>query len=126
MGEITEAGYQSMREFAFSAHTVPNQWDYIALYDSSQSEVVRVSITGDSRFYWTDLDGDEVGTVQGEVSGNDSDIPTDGTTIEYTAIWDSATGGRQITQLEQVASMTFNQTGDAMNVTHNVQIPQIV
>lgn len=126
MGEITEAGYQSMREFAFSAHTVPNQWDYIALYDSSQSEVIRVSITGDSRFYWTDLDGDEVGTVQGEVSGNDSDIPTDGTTIEYTAIWDSATGGRQITQLEQVASMTFNQTGDAMNVTHNVQIPQIV
>ena len=126
MSEITEDGYQSLREFAFSAHTVPNQWDYIAIYDSSKNEVIRVSITGDSRFNWTDLDGDYVGIVSGEIQGSDTDIPTDGTTIEYVALHDSATGGRQITQLEQVSPLTITGGGDAMNISHSIEIPKIL
>lgn len=126
MSEITEDGYQSLRELACAAHTLPNRWDYLAIYDSNIDEVTRVSVTNDSRFYWDDLDGDSILQVRGEVTGSDSDIPTDGTKLTYVAMWDSATGGRQITHEEQVAGLTFNQTGDKMDITHNIELPQVI
>lgn len=125
MTEITEEAYQSLREFAFSAHPIPNQWDYIALYDTNKDEVIRVSITNDDRFTWDDLDGDAVGQIIGSIRGSDSDIPTDGTTISYAAVHDSASGGRRITELEQIPDTKFNGNGVGLDLTHNIEIPVV-
>ena len=116
MGEIRTEGYQSLRDF------IVTEWDYIELYDDTGSSVTRVSVSGDSRFQWQDLDGDNILQVYGEVSGTDSDIPL-GTDLTYAALWDAASGGNQITQLEKYATHPINQAGDGMKLTHNVEVP---
>lgn len=116
MGEIRTEGYQSLRDFIIT------EWDYIELYDGNQNAVTRVSVSGDSRFAWQDIDGDSILQVYGEVSGTDSDIPLD-TDLTYAALWDAASGGKQITPLEQYATQVINQEGDGMKLTHNVAVP---
>jgi hypothetical protein len=126
MSEITKEGYQSIREFAVSSYSTPNEWDYLALYDSDKNEITRVSITSDSRFSWSDLDEDNVSSITGTIKGSDSDIPTDGTTVEYLALHDSASGGRQITPLQSVAPRTFTSETDEWSFVPNVEIPRVL
>jgi hypothetical protein len=125
MGELLTSGYQTIRDFANSSNTTPNSWDYIELYDDSQNAVTRVSITGDARCQWLDVDGDSVLKVEFDVTGSDGDIPLP-TTIQYTALFNdtSANNGKQITALEQFAQATLNQSGDNVTITHTVNIPQ--
>lgn len=124
MAEITADGYQSLKDFVVSTTAVPNDWDHIALYDDAASEVTRLEISTDSRADWVDLDGDPIVAVEVRVSGSDSDIPQP-TTFEYAAIFDdtAANSGRQVTQMEQYATRTIDQDGDAITVTHTVEIP---
>lgn len=126
MTEITEDGYRSIIEYAISSYSTPPDWDYLTLYDSNKNEITRVSITGDSRFSWSDLDSDNVSSITGTIKGSDSDIPTDGTTVEYLAIHDSASGGRQITPLQPVAPRTFTSETDEWSFVHNVEIPRVL
>jgi hypothetical protein len=123
MAELTSEGYQSLRDFAVSATTIPNEWDFIEIYDDTGSAVTRVSITGDSRCQWTDVDGDAILKVEFDVTASDSDISYP-VTLSSSAIWDSSSGGRQITAKELMADATFNQGGDNVTVTHTVEIPQ--
>lgn len=122
MAEITSAGYQTFRDFLNSSATTPSEWDYIEIYDDTQSAITRVSITGDSRCQWLDVDGDPILQVEFVVTGSDSDI-TLPVVIEYSAIWNAASGGTQCTTKEQFAQATFNQSGDSVTITHNVEIP---
>lgn len=123
MGELTTAGYQSLRDFANSSASIPNEWDYIELYDENSSAVTRVSITSDSRCQWLDVDGDNILKIEFDVTGSDSDIPLP-TQLESSAIWDAASGGSQISQKEQFATTIINQSGDNVTITHSVKIPQ--
>lgn len=124
MAEVTEDAYQSIREFVVSEHSNPNEWDYITVYDDSEDEVTRIQISDDDRFDWVDLDGDRTVTVEGEITGSDSDIPTDGTTIEYVALHDSDSDGRRLTEITQVSALEFNQDGDTMEIEFPVEIPR--
>lgn len=126
MTEVREDAYQSVREFVVSTVANPPSWDYLALYDDTGTEVTRISVSGDSRFSWTDIDGDNTVTIRGDIRGSDSDIPTGGTTITHAAVWDSSSGGRQITYKEQFGALTFNQDSDEMRVKHHIQIPQVL
>lgn len=125
MVEILTAGYQSIRDFVNSSATIPNEWDYIAVYDDTGSEVTRVSITGDSRCQWLDADGDNVLKIEFDITGSDSDISLP-VTLEQSAVWDdtSANSGNQISAKESFASATLNQSGDNVVVTHTINIPQ--
>lgn len=123
MSELTADAYQSLRDFAVSATTIPNEWDFIEIYDDTGSAVTRVSITGDSRCQWLDIDGDAILKVEFDVTASDSDISYP-VTIDSAAIWDSSSGGRQITAKESFAQATFNQDGDNVTVTHTIEIPQ--
>lgn len=125
MAELTSGGYQSLKDFVNSSTVVPNDWDYIEIYDDSQTAVTRVSITGDSRCQWLDADGDKTLKVEFVVTGSDSDISLP-VTLEYSAIFDdtSANSGRQITPKEQFATATLNQNGDTVTITHSIDIPQ--
>jgi len=125
MTELTTDGYQSLREFAVSAHTAPNQWDYIGLYDQFEDEYARIQISSSNNLTWTDLDGDNIVTISGEITGGNENIPLGDTTVRYLAVHDSATGGRQISKRNQIAPFVFNQPGDIMNVTLNIEMPRL-
>lgn len=122
MSEITSDGYQSLREFVVSDLPTPADWDYLALYDETKSEWGRISISGDSRFSWTDLDGDAVIEITGTIQGDDSDI-TLTQIFQYSAVYDSATGGRRVTEIEQFPQAVLNQPGDDVTVTHTIELP---
>lgn len=122
MGELTDSAYQSLIKFACSGLTTGNQWGYIELYDENKSQVTRVSVTNDSRFSWTDLDGDETFAVDGTIAGSDTDIPQ-GTTIEYVALWDASSGGNQLTKKEHLTPQTFSRDKDTMDITLTLKIP---
>ena len=123
MAELTSDAYQSIRDFVNSSTGVPNDWDYIELYDDASNAVTRVSITGDGRCQWLDVDGDKTLQIEFDVTGSDGDIPIP-TTLKYSAIWDSSTGGYRTTEKEQMAEAVFNQNGDNVVVTHSIDIPQ--
>jgi len=123
MAELTSDAYQSIKDFVNSSKGVPNDWDYIELYDDASNAVTRVSITGDGRCQWLDVDGDKTLQIEFDVTGSDGDIPIP-TTLKYSAVWDSASGGRQITVKEQFAEAVINQSGDNVVITHSIDIPQ--
>jgi len=123
MAELTSDAYQSIRDFVNSSTGVPNDWDYIELYDDVSNPVTRVSITGDGRCQWLDEDGDKTLQIEFDVTGSDGDIPVP-TTLKYSAVWDSASGGRQITVREQFAEAVINQSGDNVVITYSIDIPQ--
>ena len=119
MAELTSQAYQSIRKFVNSS----TGWDYIELYDDAGNAVTRVSINGDSRCQWLDEDGDKTLQIEFDVTGTDGDIPIP-TTLKYSAIWDSLSGGRQITVKEQFAEAVINQSDDNVVITHSIDIPQ--
>ena len=123
MAELTSDAYQSIRDFVNSSTGVPNDWDYIELYDDASNAVTRVSITGDGRCQWLDVDGDKTLQIEFDVTGSDGDIPVP-TTLKHSAVWDSESGGRQITVKEQFAEAVINQSGDNVVITHSIDIPQ--
>ena len=117
MSELTDSGYQSIREY------VQNNWSHIEIYDDAKNAITRVDIDGDVRCQWKDLDSDKTLQVEFSVTGSDGDIPIP-TTLKYSAIWDSSTGGYRTTEKEQMAEAVFNQNGDNVVVTHSIDIPQ--
>lgn len=124
MAEISADGYQSLKDFFVSAIATPPDWDYIALYDDTTSEVLRASISGDSRASWTDLDGDSVVTVTITIEGADADVPQP-TTFEYSALYDDteANGGRRLTAIEQFSPVTIDSDSDDLTVEHTIEVP---
>lgn len=127
MSEITAAGYQNIKDSLNSSVADSPDWDYIEIYDDSATPaaVTRVSITGDARCQWLDVDGDNVLQVEFVVKGSDADIALP-VTLQHSAIWDdtAANNGEQMTVKEQFAEATLNQSGDMVTLTHTVNIPQ--
>lgn len=123
MSELTTAGYQTLRDYINSSNATPGAWDYIEVYDDTDTAVTRVSVSGDARCQWLDVDGDNVLKVEFDITGGDSDI-TLPVTLEKSALWNAATGGSQCTQKEQFAQATLNQSGDNVTITHTVNVPQ--
>lgn len=124
MAEITEAGYQTVRDFINSDTATPNTWDYIALYDDSQNEVLRRSISGDSRCRWFSDDGDAFLKAEIVIEGSDGDVPVP-TTFEYSAVFDdtAANSGSRLTPLEQHPTANVSDSSDRVVVVHTVEIP---
>ena len=121
--EVPEAGYESIRKFIDSGRTTESSWDYIELRDSSDAQVIRVSVTGDSRASWTHAAGDQTLTVEIEVAGSDSDIPT-GTTFTGSALFNESSGGSQYSY-DGFPDATIETTDDTLIVTHNIEVPQV-
>lgn len=127
--EITEDGYSSIRSLIKSVDAVPNQWDYIELIDDTGSVVTRVSITGDSRASWSELDKDTSGTNETmeatiTVTGGDSDITTPVTIVE-SRLFDVSTGGNA-KSIDTFTQATLDAATDKLTVNHQVETPQVV
>lgn len=123
MSELTTAGYQTLRDYVNSSNSTPSPWDYIEIYDDAGNAITRVSITGDSRSQWLDVDGDNVLKVEFDVTGSDTDISLP-VTVQKSALWNASSGGSQCTAKEQFANATLNQDGDNVTITHTVNVPQ--
>jgi hypothetical protein len=121
--KLTSDAYQSIKDFVNGSTEDPNNWDYIELYDDASNAVTRVSITVDGRCQWLDVDGDKTLQIEFDVTGSDDDIPIP-TTLKHSAVWDSESGGRQITAKEQFAKTVINQSGDNVVITHSIDIPR--
>lgn len=127
--ELTNAGYESIRDLVRSAATAPAQWDYIALIDDTGSEVTRVSITGDSRASWSEEDQDsdatdETMTATITVTGGDSDISTPVTIVE-SRLFDVSTGGSSLSE-DTFTQATLEASSDQLKVEHKVEVPRVV
>lgn len=122
MAEITSTGYQTLLDYLNSSKTVPAEWDYIEVYDDVGDPVTRVSVTGDARCSWTDVDSDTTLTVNFEITGSDADI-TLPVTIEKAALWTASSGGKQVTQKESFATDTLDQSGDKLVLNLSVDVP---
>lgn len=117
MSELTADGYQTIRDY------VRSNWSHIEIYDDNGNAVTRVDIDGDNRSQWYDEDGDNVLKVEFDVTGSDGDVSLP-VTLQKSAIWDSGSGGNQVTVKEQFANATLNQSGDNVTITHTINIPQ--
>lgn len=113
--EIPSAGYTDLRDY------VRNNWDYIELVDDTGSQVLRVSVSGDSRASWTDNGQTQLAEIT--VTGGDSDITTP-VTIAESALFDVASGGSAYST-DTFTNATLDQSGDELTVQHEVQIPQV-
>lgn len=126
--ELTEAGYESIRDLVRSAATAPAQWDYIALIDDTGSEVLRVSVTGDSRASWSEEDQDVSGTDETmvatiTVSGGDADITTP-VTINESRLYDTNSGGSSLSE-DTFTNATLQASSDELTVEHRIEVPQV-
>lgn len=113
--EIPSAGYTDLRDY------VRNNWDYIELVDDTDSVVLRVSVSGDSRASWTDNGQTQLAEIT--VSGSDADITTP-VTIDESRLFDVSSGGSAYSS-DTFAAATLQQDSDELTVQHEVQIPQV-
>ena len=126
--EITESGYESFRQLVKSADAAPSQWDYIELVDDTDTAVTRVSITGDSRASWSELDKDTSGSDETmeatiTVTGGDADISTPVTIVE-SRLFDTSSGGNA-KSVDTFTQATLDADSDELTVEHQAEVPQV-
>lgn len=121
--EIREAGYQAVRDYIDSGASTPADWDYIELRDDTNSQVLRVSITGDSRAQWVHSAGDQVLEAEIVVSGGDGDVPTP-TTFAGSAFYKAASGGSELAY-DSFTNATIESSDDQLTVSHRIEVPQV-
>ena len=115
--EITNAGYQSLRDF------VQQEWTFIELRDEVGSAIVRLGVD-DERVSWTHDSNSQTLELRVVISGSDSEIELPRTFLS-SAIFKQAEGGEELAQ-ESFSSFTMEGTGDELTVIHQLEIPQVV
>ncbi len=116
MAEVTEAGYQSIRDF------IEANWIYHSLRDDVDGEVLRIS-PSDARCEWTHTAGEQVLELTTTVTGADDDI-TPPVTIAGSKLFELSSGGDARAD-ETMTSFTIESTSDELTVKHRVQVPQV-
>jgi hypothetical protein len=126
--ELTNAGYESIRDLINSSRTSPAQWDYIALVDDGGNEVIRTQISNDADASWStdDQDGDstsETMVVTYTITGADVSTPV---TIVKSQLYDDASGsGAPVLSEDSFTSATLDADSDELTVTHKVEVPKV-
>lgn len=122
MAEINTAGYDTIKKLVNSSETAPSQWDYIEIQNSG-TEVLRVSITTDSRASWTSSATDQTQVVSFTVSGGDSDISPP-QTVDTSVIKNADSSTAPEISTESFSSVDI-QSGDTLELTHEIEVPQV-
>lgn len=117
MAEITEAGYQTVRDF------IEANWIYHSLRDDADAEVLRLS-TADARVSWTHTAGAQVLELTTVISGADTDVTTP-QIFAGSEIYNVATEGEPLAD-ETFEAFTINTTSDELTVKHRIEVPQVV
>lgn len=114
----TSAGSQDLRE------AIKNRWTSVALIDDTGAEETRIDIPNDSRASWGDPSTNPL-TLTISVSGGDSDISLP-VTLERTELYpnQSATDAYSGDNFDEGVA-TLGGVGDVLDVTHDVEQPEI-
>lgn len=115
--EITNAGYQSLRDFVQSA------WTFIELRDESGTAIVRLGVD-DERVSWTHPENSQTLELRVVITGSDEEIELP-STFASSAIFTQASGGEELAK-ESFSAFTMEETGDELTVIHQLEIPQVV
>lgn len=116
MAEITEEGYQNIRDY------IESNWIYHSLRDNSDDEIVRID-TDDSRTEWTHDSESQVLELTTTVAGEDSDIspPQE---FAGSEIYDGSSGGDPYAD-ETFESFTIETDSDELTVKHRIEVPEV-
>ncbi len=124
MAEITEAGYQDLRDY------VEGAWSFVEIRDDSAAgaggaAVVRLD-PSDPRVEWVHAPSAQVLQIRVTLRGDDGDI-TPPVTLRSAALYDAGTGGSAYA--EEVFSegdAVINSESDEVTVTFDVEVPQLL
>lgn len=114
--EITNAGYQSIRDF------IQGAWTYIELRDEVGTEILRLGV-GDSRVSWTHVGDAQTLELQIVIKGDDSEV-TLPQTFASSAIYAEGTAGEELA-VESFSNFTMESIGDELTVIHQIEVPQL-
>lgn len=117
MAEISNAGYQSIRDY------IQSNWQYIELRDETNSPILRIS-TNDNRVQWSHDVGSQTLELTCIIKGDDADI-TKPVTFASSAIYDVVTGGSPYA-VENFTPFTMENDADQLIIKHQIQVPQLV
>lgn len=115
--EITNAGYQSIRDF------VEANWKFIELRNESDTPILRLGVD-DPRVSWIHTEGAGTLELRVVIKGSDAEI-TLPTTFASSAIYSQATDGSALA-VEAFSPFTMEATGDELTVIHQLEIPQSI
>lgn len=118
MAEITQTGYQNIRD-----HIEAN-WRFIELQDDAGAKVVRLD-PADPRVTWTHAPGADVLELSVVINGSDADI-TLPQVFNASAIYTSADATEPVTAVESFSLFEMEMDEDQITVRHRIQVPQTV
>lgn len=125
VSELEPAGYEDIRQFVDPTRSDPANWDYLALFDSDDNEVLRVQISNDSRTSWEHSSGDQTLVVEGTFSGSDSDL-SQGITITAAGLFNqSGTGNGDPRTKDTMTGVAIDSDSAAIDLIHEVELPQV-
>ncbi len=113
--EITEFGYQQIRNF------IEGSWIYIALIDSGDDEVLRLSVS-DPRVTWIHDPNDAILRLRVQIQGSDIDVPIP-TTFAKSILYNSAVSS-DIIHERVFDNATIANPNDQLTVTHSIEVPE--
>jgi hypothetical protein len=116
MAEITEAGYQTLRDFIVA------NWTYVELRDAGSDPVLRLG-TDDPRVSWTHQEGAQVLELTVVLRGSDADVSL-GTAFTGSAIFSVAAGGSALSD-ESFTPFTIADTADQLTIRHRFEVPKV-
>ena len=117
MAEITNAGYQSIRDF------VEATWKYVELRDETGTKIVRLAVR-DPRVTWEHNANAQTLELKVVIKGSDAEVSLP-KTFASSAIYSIATGGSALSD-ESFSDFTMESSGDELTVIHKLEIPQII
>lgn len=122
MAEVTENGYQTLRDLIDGTNT-GRSWDWHSILDDTSSEVTRVD-PSDSRSEWTHGNGSQTLVRETTLTGEDSDITTP-VTLSASALHETETDSDNLTEEESFTDATIEGADDEVKVTHEIEVPQV-
>ncbi|MCK8824737.1 hypothetical protein [Fuchsiella alkaliacetigena] len=125
--EITEFGYQTIRDFIEGKEI--NHWEYLALFDHTGEEFLRISIDEDERLEWIHEEGADVLVLEGEFSGSNEDIDLP-RAFEEGCLFNQAEGGDPVTPKQNIKdpespyAPVLENSADTITITIEIEAPK--
>lgn len=118
MAEITNAGYQSIRNH------MENTWKYIELRDDQGQAILRLG-TDDPRVSFTHAPGAQTLELSVVIKGDDAEVSLP-QKFNSSVIFNEVTGGEAMTPVEEFALFEMTTTEDQITVRHRIEVPRMV
>ena len=118
MAEITQVGYQGIRDF------IEANWKFIELKDDKGAKIVRLDTT-DERVSFTHTPGAKTLELSIVITGSDVEVSLP-QTFAASAIFTSADGTEAVTAVEAFSPFEMTMAEDQITVRHRIEVPQTV